>query len=42
VQFCIERAMTNPVGRRQGSVEDGDGAIDIACMGFDLGQRNFQ
>jgi hypothetical protein len=39
MQFRFERAMARAVERRQRFVEDGDGAIGIARLGFSLGQR---
>jgi hypothetical protein len=37
MQFCYERAMARAVGRRQRLVEDADGAVGIARLGFRLG-----
>ena len=42
MQFRFERAITGAVGRRQGFIEDGDGAFGIARPGLGLRQRNLQ
>jgi hypothetical protein len=42
VQFRFERAMAGPFGRRQRFVEDREGAVDISCTVFGLGQSNLQ
>jgi hypothetical protein len=42
IQIRFERAMTGPVAGRQRLVKDRERAVDIACPGFGLGQRDFQ
>ena len=42
MQFRFERAMAGPLGRRQRFVEDGEGAVDVACAGFGFGKRNLE
>ena len=42
MQFRFERAIASAVGRRQGFVEDGDGAVGIARPGLGLAKRNLQ
>jgi hypothetical protein len=40
MKFRFERAMTDPLARRQRFVEDGDCAFHIARAGFGLCERN--
>ena len=40
MQFCVERAMTDPVGGRQRFIEDRKGAADISCTGFGFSESN--
>ena len=40
VQFGVERAMTDPFGRRERFVENCEGAVEVACMGFGFSQSN--
>ncbi len=40
MQLRFERAMSDPLARRQRFVEDGEGAVDIAGTGFGFGESN--
>jgi hypothetical protein len=40
MQLCVECAMANAFGRHQRFVEDGEGAVDVAGLGFGFGKRN--
>ena len=40
MQFALECAMANPLGRRQHFVEDRDRAVDIAGPRFGFGKSN--
>jgi hypothetical protein len=42
MQFRFEGAMTGPFARRQRLVEDREGAVDVANVGFGFGKRNLQ
>jgi hypothetical protein len=40
MQFRVERATTNPFGRRKRFVEDGEGTVGIDCAGFGFSKSN--
>ena len=42
MQFRFERAKSGALGRCQRLVESSDGALEIACPGFALGDRDLE